>query len=234
MLHLESPIKDIEMNKELARTLTVALVSYLDENRPEGTMDCSSGECVSLEKAFIEGNFESVEALINKKLSRLTEFEVSLRQIIEETLSDEVPNGSGGTMSWAVALSGDDIKKLAPKVLALAKKELMSYADERNPAIEAIAELEKTFESNPEKLPQWLKNKLAKKHLEGYIMGKEEAKGFNPPAINVPAWNPPCYYGGPCINPFGDCIDCPRRFSSGETITTPNTASGTSTLKAEG
>lgn len=113
------------MNKELAKTLTLALVNYLDENRPEGTMDCSNTECESIEKMLEGEHFGIVNALIQKKLSRLTEFEVSLRQIIEETLSDEVPNGSGGTMSWAVALSGDDIKKLAPKLLALVKKELL-------------------------------------------------------------------------------------------------------------
>jgi hypothetical protein len=38
--------------------------------------------------------------------------------------------------------------------------------------------------------------------------------------------------GTHCINPHGDCINCPKRYSSGETITTPNTSSGT--LKAEG
>ena len=54
----------------------------------------------------------------------LTEFEEGLRRIIVATLSGETPNGSGGTMSWAVALSDDDVRKLAPKVLELAKKEI--------------------------------------------------------------------------------------------------------------
>lgn len=205
------------MNKELAKTLTLALVNYLDDNRPEGTMDCSSAECERLEKAFEVNNLDFVEGFMEKKLSRLTEFEVSLRQIIEETLSDEVPNGSGGTMSWAVALSGDDIKKLAPKVLALAKKELIKD------------------------------DELAKKHLDGYCMGREDTlkemmdfveshfhgkktKEFDTPMINIPAWEPPCYRGGPCTNPMRDCINCPGKTTGGGF----NTTSGTSTSKAEG
>ena len=54
----------------------------------------------------------------------LTEFEEELRQVIVSVLSGETPNGSGGTMSWAVDLSDDDIRKLAPKVMELAKKEI--------------------------------------------------------------------------------------------------------------
>lgn len=213
------------MNIRLARIFTIALVNYLDENRPEGTMDCSSGECLSLEKAFAEENFDSVETLIKKKLSSLTEFELSLRQIIEVALSDEVPNGSGGTMSWAVALSDDDIKKLAPKVLAIAKKEL-ARRDEvitldnlppydkgfQDGKAEAMADLERTFECNPDKLPLWLKNELAKKHLEGYIMGREgtmrEMRDF--------------------IESHFNCENAKKG-----TPIVYNTQSGTSTLKAE-
>ena len=171
------------MNHELAKTLTTALVQFIDRERPEGTMDCSNGECVSLEKALTEENFDSVETLIKKKLSRLTEFETSLRQIIEVTLSDEVPNGSGGTMSWAVALSDDDIKKLAPKVLDLAKKELLKD------------------------------DELGRKHLESYIMGREdtmrEMKDF--------------------IESHFNCENAKKG-----TPIVYNTQSGTSTLKAEG
>lgn len=102
------------MTKELAKTLTLALVNYLDDNRPEGTMDCSSGECVSLEKAFTEENFDSVETLIKKKLSRLTEFEEELAEAYE----------------WANGTSREDfVKEFAPKLLALAKKELGEVYD---------------------------------------------------------------------------------------------------------
>lgn len=36
-----------------------------------------------------------------------------------------------------------------------------------------------------------------------------------------------------CTNPQMDCINCPRK-TSGGVYTSPNTATGTSTLKAEG
>lgn len=43
--------------------------------------------------------------------------------------------------------------------------------------------------------------------------------------INIPTqgqtWYPPCYFeDGICTNPFHDCINCPRQFGSGGTITT--------------
>lgn len=31
-----------------------------------------------------------------------------------------------------------------------------------------------------------------------------------------------CYHGGPCTNPYHDCINCPRQFSGG-TISTDGT-----------
>lgn len=95
------------MNHELAKTLTTALVQFIDRERPEGTMDCSNGECVSLEKAFTDENFDSVETLIKKKLSRLTEFETHLKWLIE--------NGGSGI---------EHVKVGARELLALAKKEL--------------------------------------------------------------------------------------------------------------
>jgi hypothetical protein len=63
------------MNKELAKTLTTALVQFIDKERPEGTMCCSNAECESIEKMFEGDKFDIIEAFIQKKLSRLTEFE---------------------------------------------------------------------------------------------------------------------------------------------------------------
>lgn len=162
------------MNHELAKTLTLALVNYIDENRPEGTMDCSSGECVSLEKAFTEDSFDSVETLINKKLTQLTEFEEKL-------------------VSFALQCNGefnvarDEAAKWSKELLSLAKNELSRREEVitlgklapydkgfQDGKAEAMADLERTFECNPDKLPLWLQGKLGKKHLEGYIMGREE------------------------------------------------------------
>ena len=215
------------MNHELAKLLTTALVQFIDRERPEGTMDCSSYECEKIEKAFEGDTYDVVEAIIQKKLSKPTEFEMALRQIIEVTLSDEVPNGSGGTMSWAVALSDDDIKKLAPRVLAIAKNELLSRADESNPAIEAIANLERTYFCNPDKLPKWLKDDIARKelnaHTKGYNKGYKDAeKRYNESvAFHYPEPVPP-----------GVAYKSPQCYT--DVLVTPNTNSGTSTLKAEG
>lgn len=34
-----------------------------------------------------------------------------------------------------------------------------------------------------------------------------------------------CYHGGPCTNPYHDCINCPRQFSGYGTISTDGTNS---------
>ena len=151
------------MNKELAKTLTTALVQFIDSERPEGSMCCSSYECEKIEKAFEGGTYDVVEKLIKRKLTGLTEFESSLRQIIEETLSDEVPNGSGGTMSWAVGLSDDDIKKLAPKVLALAKKEM------------PLPEDTVIFQKGVEEGRRLEREEATKRSIQGYGDGKQDA-----------------------------------------------------------
>lgn len=71
-----------------------------------------------------EGKDSDYDLFIVIPEPKLTEFEESLRQVIVSALSGETPNGSGGTMKWAVYLGDDDIQKLAPKVMELAKKEI--------------------------------------------------------------------------------------------------------------
>ena len=77
-------------------------------------------------------------------------------------------------------------------------------------------------------------------YVRGYANGYKDAEkqynesvAYHFPIMPTPpsGWGCDCTH---CTNPHGDCINCPRRFSSGGTITTPNTSSGTSTLKAEG
>ena len=217
------------MNKELAKTLTIALVNYIDENRPEGTMDCSSGECVSLEKAFTEENFDSVETLINKKLSRLTEFEKGVERALLCVGLENVPYNT--------------VKRIASELLYIAKKQLLSYADKSNPAIEAMADLERTYFCNPDKLPKWLKDDIARKelnaHTKGYNKGYKDAeKQYNESvAYHFPTMPTTPVFGCDgthCTNPHHDCINCPARYSSGGTITTPDTAYGTSTANLHG
>ena len=171
------------MNHELAKTLTLALVNYIDENRPEGTMDCSSGECVSVENAFTKENFDSVETLIKKKLSRLTEFEDALMAFYIKR--NMLPSDKDGVCNKHDC--DELLHETAKELLALAKKELtrrdeVITLDNLSPydkgfqdgKAEAIADLERTFECNPDKLPQWLKEELGKKPLEGYIKGRAD------------------------------------------------------------
>ena len=150
------------MDKELAKTLTTALVQFIDRERPEGTMCCSNTDCENIRGAFEEGEYEVVESFIQHKLSRLTEFEQEVSDIVEYC------------KEHGDAVAFDYAKRHSKSLLALAKKELLSYADENNPAIEAMADLERTFECNPNNLPKWLKNELTKKHLDGYCMGIED------------------------------------------------------------
>lgn len=156
------------MNNELAKTLTTALVQFIDKERPEGTMCCSSYECEKIEKAFEEGTYDVVEKLIKMKLMDMTEFEQEVSDIVEYCKK----HGENVAFDYA--------KRHAKSLLALAKKELLSYADESNPAIEAMADLERTYFCNPDKLPKWLKDDIAKKelnaHTKGYNKGYKDAE----------------------------------------------------------
>lgn len=100
------------MNHELAKTLTTALVQFIDEQRPEGSMCCSNGECESIEQILEGEHFDIVETFIQKKLSKLTEFETHLKWLIE--------NGGSGI---------EHVKVGANELLALAKKELFKQGE---------------------------------------------------------------------------------------------------------
>lgn len=102
------------MNHELAKTLTTALVQFIDSERPEGTMDCSSAECKSIEEMFEGDQFDIIEAFIQKKLSRLTEFELRLLDWLSSDTSGEIP----------MERMKEVVKNRAAELLAIAKKEL--------------------------------------------------------------------------------------------------------------
>lgn len=217
------------MNKELAKTLTTALVQFIDKERPEGSMCCSTAECERLEKAFEVYNLDFVERFMEKKLLGLTEFE-------EKLVSFALQCGG----QWDI--TNEEAKKWSNEFLALAKKELLSYADESNPAIEAMADLERTYFCNPDKLPKWLKDDIARKeldaHTKGYNKGYKDASeeynkcaSYHFPTVTIRplCWEP----GGTCTNPQMDCINCPKK-TTGGTFTSPNTASGTSAATLHG
>lgn len=225
------------MNHELAKTLTTALVQFIDRERPEGSMCCSNTDCENIRAAFEEGEYDCVEAFIQKKLSGLTEFEQEVSDIVEYCKE----HGENVAFDYA--------KRHAKTLLALAKKELARQGevitlDKLQPydkgfqdgKAEAMAELERTFECNPEKLPLWLKNEFHRIRLEAHTKGynkgyKDAEEAYNKAAsyqfptftIRPLCWEP----GGTCTNPQMDCVNCPRKTTGGF-----NTSYGTSTAKA--
>ena len=164
------------MNHELAKTLTTALVQFIDNERPEGTMDCSNGECVSLEKAFTEENFESVETLIKKKLLRLTEFEQEVSDIVEYCKE----HGENVAFDYA--------KRHAKTLLDIAKKELARQGEVitldklapydkgfQDGKAEAMANLERAVIcGNVDNIPRWLQEELNKAFKKGQELSHED------------------------------------------------------------
>ena len=72
-------------------------------------------------------------------------------------------------------------------------------------------------------------------NLEGYIKGRQDAlkemeenRVYKHEGPTIPAFWPPCHYGGECTNPFHDCINCHRQSTDGISTTT-----GTSSAKVE-
>lgn len=131
-----------------------------------------------------------------------TEFEEGVRQVVVSALSGETPNGSGGTMSWAVALSDDDVRRLAPRLLKLAKKELLGQWNEN------------------------MKDEYARGKRDGLTIGYNKAikEAEESEHYHYPFYPAMCFHGGVCTNPMRDCINCPMH-SSGATTNT--TTSGT-------
>lgn len=133
----------------------------------------------------------------------LTEFEQEVRVCVTKNLTTHIKDGNGGEMSSTVFIDDDTAKKMAAELLELAKKELC---------------------------------KGCAANLEGYIKGRQDAlkemkenRVYKHEGPTIPAFWPPCHYGGECTNPFHDCINCHRQSTIGI-----NTTTGTSTSKVEG
>ena len=176
------------------------------------TLCCSSYECEKIEKAFEGGTYDVVEKLIKKKLLDMTEFEYQVKLCM---LAGDAP------------ITNELVKEWAKKLLNLAKEELLSYADESNPAIEAMADLERTYFCNPDKLPKWLTDDIARRelnaHTKGYNKGYKDAEK---------RYNESVAYHYPDPVPPGVAYKSPQCYT--DVMITPNINSGTSTLKAEG
>lgn len=215
------------MTKELAKTLTTALVQFIDRERPEGTMCCSNAECKSIEQMFEGGCYDVIESFIKKKLSRLTEFQNAVRVMITEALTTHIKDGNGREMTGTVFISNDTAILLSAGLLELAKNELLSRADESNPKIEAMADLKRTFMCNPDKLPLWLKNEIESiridAHTKGYNKGYKAAEE---------EYNKSVAFHYPEHVPTGVAYKSPQCYT--DVLITPNTNPGTSTLKSDG
>lgn len=223
------------MNHELAKTLTTALVQFIDRERPEGTMCCSSAECERIESSFKLGDFPSIEQFVKKKLTRLTEFEDKLVSFALQC---------GG--QWDTA--NEEAKKRSNEFLSLARRELLSYPNESNPAIEAMADLERAVTcGNVDNIPKWLTEELNKAFKKGQELSHEDyIRGYNKGYKDAEKWynnrvasrspimpTPLSGYGCDgtyCTNPQMDCINCPRKNIGGGF----NMQSGTSAAKMEG
>lgn len=216
------------MDKELAKTLTTALVQFIDRERPEDTMCCSSYECEKIEKAFEDGIYDVVENIIKKKLTGLTEFEQEVSDIVEYCKE----HGN--------AVAFDYAKRHSKSLLELAKKELarrdkvitlnnLTPYDKgfQDGKAEAMADLERTYFCNPDKLPKWLKDDIARRelnaHTRGYNKGQEDAEK---------RYNESVAYHFPEAVPPGVVYKSPQCYT--DVLTTPNIQSGTSTAKMEG
>lgn len=214
------------MNHELAKTLTTALVQFIDRERTECTMCCSNEEWESLEYHIRNNHFDDVEAFLQNKLAGLTEFEQALSNYLKNDFE------YFHTQKWDEQKWDDVIRTQSKELLALAKKQLLSYADESNPAIEAMADLERNFKCDPAKLPGWLIDELNKAfkrgqesshedYIRGYTNGYKDAEkqynesvAYHPPIMPTYPANWGCD-GTHCTNPQMDCINCPRRTTGG-------------------
>ena len=65
--------------------------------------------------------------------------------------------------------------------------------------------------------------KLSKERLAELLAERDSNIRIVP--MSIESCHPSCYEGGLCTNPFHDCINCPRQFSSSETYTTTTSTS---------
>lgn len=187
------------MNQELAKTLTTALVQFIDRERPEGTMCCSNTECERIESSFKLGDFPSIEQFVKKKLSGLTEFEQGIRDMIVNALTT-VHESSNGQITSSAVIDNNTTHLLAAGLLELAKKELLKD------------------------------DELGKKHLEGYIKGRNDALREMSDFMESHFNGEKARAGTQVVTQHMDNYN-PQKFVSDEELAA---SSGTSALKAEG
>lgn len=160
------------MDTALAQLLTTALVQFVDTNQPKDKMDVSSIEAEELERCFTEEKFNRVEDwYANRMKPEQTEFEQGLVEFYNERSS--IPCDKDGVYNRHHL--EDLLHTWSSKLIALAKKQLLSYADESNPAIEAMADLERAVTcGNVDNIPKWLQEELNKAFKKGQESSHED------------------------------------------------------------
>jgi len=168
-------------------------------------------------------DMEDYESIFPELKENLTAFEQALVNLIGDW-NDDVDE------LWPSKF----VKKHGKHILDMAKEELLSYHDESNPAIEAMADLERAVTwGNVDNIPRWLQDELNKAfkkgqesshedYLRGYANGYKDAEKH---------YNESVAYHYPEPVPPGVVYKSPQCYT--DVLITPNTNSGTSTLKAE-
>ena len=132
----------------------------------------------------------------------LTEFEQSVRDMIVKELTTKFDN-KDSRITATVSLDDKTAHRLSLGLLELAKKEIC-----------------KGCTTN---MDGFIKGRTAaeKDYQQGYMDGYKDAEKRDNESVayHYPTYGPPCFYGGVCINPFKDCINCPNH-TSGTTINT--------------
>lgn len=104
------------MNHELAKTLTTALVQFIDREQPKDEMSVSSFEAEELERCFIEEKFHLVKDWYASRMKpKLTEFEQFMDGVVDDTIRE--------------TYSEDGFRDICKDALNLAKKELFKQGE---------------------------------------------------------------------------------------------------------
>ena len=75
-----------EYNK-IKKILALGFIHFLDENRPEGKMCLSNGECAEIEKAFNEQDWQKLTKYLDKYIESEDERDERIRKAIVHLLT---------------------------------------------------------------------------------------------------------------------------------------------------
>ena len=146
--------------------------------------------------------------LVSDEPEELTEFEKALDAIYESCGVKELR-----------------IKEKAADLLYMAREHFHREGLELVSEISLKRMLDDKYKEGYECCQEHDKERISKAHLEGFSEGVEHADKRNREAVayHFPMYGsfvPPCYLGGPCVNPQHDCIRCPQQGANQGTFKT--------------